>query len=100
MISVATKMVGIQKIFPSLLLACCCWIRDPRSGMFKNQIRDPGLTSRIRNADCVVTNLEEPLVSEDKVERGPAHSEGETPLLQLNNQNNRNQTNIFPVIGI
>jgi hypothetical protein len=43
--------------------------------------------------------LEEPLVSEDKVERGPAHSEGETPLLQVNIQNNRNQTNIALLEG-
>jgi hypothetical protein len=32
----------------------------------------------------VGTYLEEPLVSEDKVEGGPAHSEGETPLLHVN----------------
>jgi hypothetical protein len=31
------------------LFSCCFWIRDP--GWVKIRIRDPGLTSRIRNAD-------------------------------------------------
>ncbi len=94
-------MVWPNKIFPSPLFVL---LLDPGS-----EIRDSGwikIRSGLRDKHpgsatlTVCGYLEEPLVSEYKVERGPAHSEGETPLLQLNNQNNRNQTDIFPVIGI
>ncbi len=56
---VATKLGTKTNFFFAPLICCCFWIRDPRSGsgMGKNQdpgwvkirIRDPELTSRIRN---------------------------------------------------
>ncbi len=55
MLFVATTRVG-QQIF----CFCCFWIRDPRSGMNKNQ--DPGYTSRVRNNAIKRRNVRPPVV--------------------------------------
>ncbi len=46
---VATKK-GMTKIFFTPLSCCCFWIRDPGSGMGKNQ--DPGSGINIRDPHC------------------------------------------------
>ncbi len=94
MIFVATKNSrDSKKIFP-LLFWCCCRIRDPGCLKIRSKIRD------IRNTDCkgYVPGRTTCGRRQSWAWPGSQWMWNTTPVVKY--QNNRNQSDIFPVIGI